>query len=84
MMALVPDPDPVTTSGVARIEDDPSVRTAIARQVRNSRRIAMWSGAVLVLLALLLIGTQEFRQEHLVGRVLDIFVLDRGKVKRWT
>jgi len=78
VMALVPDPDPVTTSGVARIEDDPSVRTAIARQVRNSRRIAMWSGAVLVLLALLLIGTQEFRQEHLVGRVLDILGFSHG------
>ncbi len=78
VMAFVPDPDPVTTSVVARIEDDPSVRTEIARQVRNSRRIAMWSGAVLVLLALLLIGMQEFRPEHLVGRVLDVLGVSRG------
>jgi non-specific serine/threonine protein kinase len=78
VMAFPPDADPLATSGVARIDDDPSVRTAFARQVPNLRRIAMWSGAVLVLLALLLIGTQEFRQERLVGRVLDALGISRG------
>jgi serine/threonine protein kinase len=78
VMAFPPDADPSATSGVARIDDDPSVRTGFARQVRNSRRIAMWSGAVLVLLALLLIGTQEFRQERQVGRVLDALGISRG------
>ena len=69
---------PLATSGVARIDDDPSVRTAFARQVPNPRRIAMWSGAVLVLLALLLIGMHEFRQERQVGRVLDVLGISRG------
>ena len=78
VMAFAPDPDPLATSGVARIDDDPSVRTAFARQVPNPRRIAMWSGAVLVLLALLLIGMYEFRQERQVGRVLDVLGISRG------
>ncbi|HEV2041578.1 MAG TPA: hypothetical protein VGT81_16335, partial [Casimicrobiaceae bacterium] len=78
VMAFAPDPDPLATSGVARIDDDPSVRTAFARQVTNPRRIAMWSGAVLVLLALLLIGMHEFRQERQVGRVLDVLGISRG------
>ena len=78
VMAFAPDPDPLATSGVARIDDDPSVRTAFARQVPNPRRIAMWSGAVLVLLALLLIGMHEFRQERQVGRVLDVLGISRG------
>ena len=78
VMAFAPDPDPLATSGVARIDDDPSVRTAFARQVPNPRRIAMWSGAVLVLLALLLIGMHEFRQERQAGRVLDVLGISRG------
>ena len=78
VMAFAPDPDPLATSGVARIDDDPSVRTAFARQVPNPRRIAMWNGAVLVLLALLLIGMHEFRQERQVGRVLDVLGISRG------
>ena len=77
-LTFAPDPDPLATSGVARIDDDPSVRTAFARQVPNPRRIAMWSGAVLVLLALLLIGTHEFRQERQAGRVLDVLGISRG------
>src|SRR5205823_6592822 len=75
--AFAPDPDPLATSVFARVDDDPSVRTAFARQVRNNpRRIAMWSGAVLVLvlLALLLM----FRQERQVGRVLDVLGISRG------
>ena len=78
VIAFAPDPDPLATSGVARIDDDPSVRTSFARQVPNPRRIAMWSGAVLVLLALLLIGMHEFRQERQVGRVLDVLGISRG------
>ena len=78
VMAFAPDPDPLATSGVARIDDDRSVRTAFARQAPNPRRIAMWSGAVLVLLALLLIGVYEFRQERQVGRVLDVLGISRG------
>ena len=78
VIAFAPDPDPLATSGVARIDDDPSVRTSFARQVPNLRRIAMWSGAVLVLLALLLIGMHEFRQERQVGRVLDVLGISRG------
>jgi serine/threonine protein kinase len=76
--ALAPDPEPLATSGVARIDDDPSVRMAFARQVRNRRRIAMWSGTVLALVALLLIGMYEFRQERQVGRVLDVLGISRG------
>ena len=78
VMAFAPDADPLATSGIARIDDDPSARTAFARQVPNPRRIAMWSGAVLVLLALLLIGMYEFRQERQVGRVLDVLGISRG------
>jgi hypothetical protein len=78
VMVFAPDPDSLATSGVARIDDDPSVRTAFTRQVPNPRRIAMWSGAVLVLLALLLIGMHEFRPERQVGRVLDVLGISRG------
>ena len=78
VMAFAPDPDPLTTSVFARKDDDPSVRTAFPRQVPNPRRIAMWSGAVVVLLALLLIGMHEFRQERQVGRVLDVLGISRG------
>jgi serine/threonine protein kinase len=76
MMAFAPDP--VATSGIARIVVDPSVRTALARQVPNPRRIAMWSGAALMLLALLLIGMDEFSQERLLGRVLDVLGISRS------
>jgi serine/threonine protein kinase len=78
VMVFAPDPDSLATSGVARIDDDPSVRTAFTRQVPNPRRIAIWSGAVLVLLALLLIGMHEFRPERQVGRVLDVIGISRG------
>ena len=77
-MAFAPDPDPLATSGVARIDDDRPVRTTFARQAPNPRRIAMWSGAVLVLLALLVVGMYEFRQEPQVGRVLDVLGISRG------
>jgi non-specific serine/threonine protein kinase len=76
--SVVPDPEPLATSGLARIDDDPSVRTAFARQVSKPRRIARWSGAVLVLLALLLIGVSEFGQEVPFGRVLDALGISRG------
>jgi non-specific serine/threonine protein kinase len=76
VMAFAPDSEPPATSGTARIVDDPSAWTAFARQVSNPRRIAMASGAVLVLL--LLIGMPEFRQQHQVGRVLDVLGISRG------
>jgi len=72
LMPSAPDHDSPLTSGFARIEDDPSVLKAAARGVPNFRRIAMGSGAVLVLLALLFIGMDEFREEPQVRRVLDI------------
>jgi hypothetical protein len=62
VMAFAPDPDPL----------------AFARQVRNSRRIAKWSGAVLALLALLLIGVFEFGQQGQFGRVLDDLAISRS------
>ena len=77
VITFAPDPDPLATSGAARIDDDPSERTAFARPVPNPRRIAMWSGAVLLLLALLLIGTHEFREERQAGRVLDVLGINR-------
>ncbi|MEO8565353.1 MAG: hypothetical protein ABI541_03140 [Betaproteobacteria bacterium] len=77
-MSSAPDPDPLATSGLARVDVDPSVRTAFARQARHPRRIAKWSGAVLVVLALLLIGVFEFGQEAQVGRVLDALGISRG------
>ena len=78
VMAFAPDPDPLATSDVARIDDDPSVRTAFEHQAPKPRRIAMWSGAVLVLLALLPIGMLEFHQERQVGRVLDVAGISGG------
>ena len=77
-MSFAPDPDPLATSGLARIDEDPSVRAVFARQVSRPRRIAKWSGAVLVLLALLLIGVFEFGQEGRFGRVLDALGISRG------
>ncbi|HEY2865057.1 MAG TPA: hypothetical protein VGK37_15655 [Casimicrobiaceae bacterium] len=77
VVSSAPDLDPLATSGLARIDDDPSVRTPFAREVRRSRRIAKWSGAVLVLL-LLLVGVFEFGQEGQVGRVLDALGISRG------
>jgi non-specific serine/threonine protein kinase len=76
--ASASDPDPPAISGVARIDDEPLVRMAFARQVFNRRRMAKWSAAVLVLLALLLVGVFEFRQEPQVGRVLDVLGISRG------
>jgi serine/threonine protein kinase len=76
--AFASDPDHLATSGFARIDDDPSVRAAFARQMPGPRRIAMWSGVVLAVLALLLVGMYEFRQEHQVGRVLDVLGISRG------
>jgi hypothetical protein len=77
-VAFSTDPDPLAISGLARIDDDPSVRTAFARHASKPRRIARWGGAVLVLLALLLIGVFEFGQEGPVGRVLDALGISRG------
>jgi serine/threonine protein kinase len=78
VMAFAPDPAPLATSDVARNDDDPSVRTVFAREVPSSRRIALWIGGVLVLLAMLTIGVYEFRQELQVGRVLDVLGIGRG------
>ncbi len=71
-------PDPQANSDVARVDDDLPVRTTFARQEPNPRRIAMWSGAVLVLLALLAVGAYQFRQEPRVGRVLDVLGINLG------
>jgi serine/threonine protein kinase len=76
-MACAPVPDPLARSGVARVDDYLPVRTAFARQGHDPRRIAMRSGALLVLLALLLVGVYEFRQELQVGRVLDVLGISR-------
>jgi non-specific serine/threonine protein kinase len=78
VMADVPDADPLGTSGLARIDGDPSARTGFARRASKPRRIARWSGAVLVLLALLLVGVFEFGQEGRFGRVLDALGVSRG------
>ena len=78
VMSVVPDPDPLATSGLAHIDGDPSMRTAFARQASKPRHIARWSGAVFVLLALLLIGVFEFGQEARFGRVLDALGVSRG------
>jgi len=78
VMPSAPDHDSPLTSGFARIEEDPSVLKAATRRVPSGRRIAMGIGAVLVLLALLLIGMDEFRQGVLDRRVLDIVGISRG------
>ena len=75
MTAFAPDSE---TSGVARIDIDPSVRTAPVRQAPYPRRIAMGTGAVLVLLALLVVGMYELGQKHQVERVLDVLGISRG------
>lgn len=71
-----PDPDPLADSGVARIDVDPSVRTAFARP--KPRRTARWIGAVLVMAALLLIGRDQFDLERQAGRLLDVLGISRG------
>ena len=76
--AFAPGVDPLATSGVARVVDDPTAPRDFARQVPSFRRVAMWSGAVLVLLALLFTGMQAFRQERHVGRVLDVLGINPG------
>lgn len=75
-VAFSPDLDPLTDSGVARIDVDPSVRMALARP--KPRRIARWVGAVLAVVALVLIGTDEFDLERQAGRVLDGLGISRG------
>jgi serine/threonine protein kinase len=67
--ALAADSGPSATAGVARIDDDPSAPAAVARQM-PSRRIAIWSGALV--LALLLIGMYQFLPEHPIGRAPDV------------
>ena len=74
---LAPDAAPLTNSGAAPITDNPSVRTALKHQGPKRRRIAIWSGAVLVLLALLPIGMLELYQEREVGRVPDVADISR-------
>jgi non-specific serine/threonine protein kinase len=78
VMAVVPDADPLASSGLAGIDGDPSARTGFPRRASKPRRIARWSGAVLVLLALLLIGVFELGQEGQLGRVLDAIGISRG------
>jgi len=78
VMAFAPDLDPLANSGVARIDDDRSVRSAFARQAPMPRRIARWSSAVRVLLALLLVGVFEFGEEGQVGRMLDVLGISHG------
>jgi non-specific serine/threonine protein kinase len=78
VMSLAADPDPQATSGLVRVDDDPRGRMAFARQASKPRRIARWSGAVLVLLALLLVGVFEFGQEGQFGRVLDALGISRS------
>jgi serine/threonine protein kinase len=77
VMAFAPDADRQATSGVTRIDHDPSARTAFARHVPIRHRIATWSGAVLGLLALLLVGMLAFREEPQVGRVLNVLGISR-------
>ena len=78
VMAVVPDADPLASSGLAGIDGDPSARTGFPRRASKPRRIARWSGAVLVLLALLLIGVFEFGQEGRFARVLDALGVSPG------
>lgn len=76
--ASAPDPDAVESSGAPRIDVDPSVRTAFAHPLPRPRRIAKWSGAILVLLALLLVGVLEFGQEGQFGHMLDVLGISHG------
>ena len=78
LRSVAPDPASLATSGLAGIDGDPSMRTAFARQASRPRRIARWTGAVFVLLAMLLIGVFELRQEGRLGRVLDALGVSRG------
>jgi non-specific serine/threonine protein kinase len=78
LVAFPPDPDPVADSGTARIDDDPALRPTFARQAPRPRRIARWGGAALVLLALLLIGPDQFDLQGQVARVLDVLGISRG------
>ena len=76
VIAFAPVIDPLEISDLAHIDDDRPMQTTFARQVSAPRRIAMWSGAAL--LALLVVGVYQFRQEPQVGRVLDVLGISRG------
>lgn len=77
VIPVVPDPDRPATAGLAHFDDDPSARTAFARQASKPWRIARWSGTALALLALLLVGMFEFGQERQFGHVLDVLRISR-------
>ena len=79
-MPFASDTIPLATSGVARIAEDPSAPVAFKHQQPKPRRTAIWCGAVLVVLALLPIGTLELFQERQVGRVPDVAGISRGTV----
>jgi serine/threonine protein kinase len=72
-----PDPDLRATSGAARVDSNSPAPPAFVHQGRNRRRIAMWSGPLLITLALVLIGMHELRQDYPLDRVLD-FLRIRG------
>ena len=66
VIVSAPEPAPLAGDSVPGIDHDPSARTVFARQVPKSRRMAMWSAVVVLLLALMPIGLYEFHQESLV------------------
>jgi len=78
VMAFAPAPEPLAKSDLDHFDDDRSVRTTFARQLSAPRRIAAWSGVALVLLALLVVGVYEFRQEPQLAHVLDLLGISRG------
>jgi hypothetical protein len=77
-MAFASNPVPTTSFEVAPINVDPSMRTAFKHQAPKPRRTAIWSAAVLVLLALLPIGMLELHQELQFERVLDVAGISGG------
>ena len=78
VIAIAPDSDPLEPFRVVRIDCDPSARPTLAHQVPDTRRIAAWRGAAVVLLALLVVGMLVVHQEHQVGRVLDALGIGPG------
>jgi non-specific serine/threonine protein kinase len=72
VMAVAPNRNTLASDDVTRIDDDASGRTVFARKPPKPQRVAMWSGATVLLLALILIALYEFYGEGQIGPALDV------------
>lgn len=75
--APAPDFDVEHASVYADLDDDVRVRVATARQPKP-RRIVMWSGVLVALLALGLVALEESGQQRHLARALQTLGISRG------